>query len=145
MMHDVCRSTAAYIWAGQNLGSGAISGGDFPALKDVIASNINGWYDEVKDAAQSDIDKFPMNSASGGVIGHFTQVVQDRAIQVGCAVVRYTDGDWKTSLMACNYAFTNLVGTPVYVSGTPASGCTTGVNPNFTALCSDKEPIKAAA
>lgn len=140
MKHDACHNTYEYAWAGQNLGLRARTG-DFEAIDNYTANVVNMWYGEVKDATQADIDKC-CNSASGKTIGHFTMVVTDRAIQVGCAVARYTSGSWKTSLMACNYAFTNLVGAEVYVSGSAASACTTGVNNDFPALCSVSEPIK---
>lgn len=119
------------------------NGGAFEPLDTLIEKNIQGWYDEVNNAAQSDIDKC-CTSKSGKTIGHFTQVVTDRAIQVGCAVALYTDKDWKTSLMACNYALTNMIGQKVYITGTTASGCSSGVNPDFPALCKDIESISVA-
>lgn len=116
--------------------------GFFEPVDSFIENVIQSWYDEVKDASQSDIDNC-CESASGQEIGHFTLMVTDRATQVGCAVATYTNGKWKTSLMACNYSFTNLEGANVYLSGTTASGCTTGVNADFPALCSVYEPIEA--
>lgn len=141
MKHDSCHATSDYLYAGQNLGLRS-SGGDFEPVETVIENIIKGWYDEVKNASPSDISKC-CGSASGKTIGHFTMVVTDRAIQVGCAVVTYTDGKWKTSLMACNYAFTNLSGSKVYEIGETASDCTGGVNEDYPGLCSVDEPIKA--
>lgn len=143
MEHDKCHATTEYKFAGQNLGERA-STGAFEPVDSFAAKVINSWYDEVQGASQSDINKC-CNSASGKVIGHFTQVVTQRAIQVGCAIASYTNGKWKTSLMACNYAFTNLVGSPVYENGKTASGCTKGTNKDFPALCSVDEPIMATA
>lgn len=141
MSHDACHATSAYKFSGQNLGTRSTTG-DFEPAGNVTVNVINGWYSEVKDASQADIDKC-CNSVSGKTIGHFTVVVTDRATQVGCALSTYTEGIWRTSLMACNYAFTNLVGAKVYKSGETASGCTTGVNSDYPALCSVNEPIKA--
>ena len=143
MMHDKCRATSEFPIAGQNLAYRATSGA-FEPTNNVITKFVQFWYDEVKDAAQSDIDKC-CTAASGKTIGHFTQVVTDRAIAVGCAIATYTDKQWKTSLMACTYAITNTVGTRVYVSGKAASECSSGTNPDFPALCSTEEQIKATA
>lgn len=43
--------------------------------------------------------------------------------------------------MACNYAYPNLLGTPVYVSGPTASGCTSGTNSKYSGLCSTSEKV----
>jgi Cysteine-rich secretory protein family len=142
MRHDACRSTPDFKYAGQNLGYRA-STGNFQPLNDTIKATIQSWYDEYKDAVQADLDSC-CSSRSGKVIGHFTQVVRDKATHIGCAVSRYTkDNLWKSSLVACNYAITNIQGRPVYVSGNPASGCTTGRNPKYPSLCSVNEKIAA--
>ncbi len=75
------------------------------------------------------------NVPFSGVIGHFTQIVTEAAFQVGCSIAQYTEGQWRRSLLCCNYARTNLIGTPVYSSGVKASRCATGSNPLFSALC----------
>lgn len=142
MKHDLCRSTKDYKYAGQNLAYRGNSG-DFEPLDSLIEKVVKGWYEEVDNAQQSDIEQC-CDSASGKTIGHFTQIVTDRAKQVGCAIAKYTEKQWKTSLMACNYAFTNLNGAKVYTSGITASGCEFGVNPDFPALCSSNELIKAS-
>lgn len=142
MEHDLCRSTSEFKHPGQNVGYRA-SSGTFEAVESLIEKVIKNWYNEVKNAAQSDINKC-CASASGKTIGHFTQIVTDRAIQVGCAIARYTEKEWKTSLMTCNYAFTNMKGSNVYESGTAGTGCSSGTNPDFPALCSVNEPIEAS-
>jgi Cysteine-rich secretory protein family len=141
MQHDSCRSTADYKFAGQNLAYRS-STGSFEPLSDVIEMIVEDWFKEAENAAQSDIDEC-CKAKSGKVIGHFTQLVSDRATQVGCAISQYTDKQWKTSLVACNYAITNMIGSKVYASGKTASGCISGTNPNFPALCAVKEPIEA--
>lgn len=141
MQHDACRSTQNYRYAGQNLAYQA-NGRAFEPIDTLVEKVVNDWYKEVSNAAQADIDKC-CNSKSGKTIGHFTQLVTDRATQVGCAISRYTEKQWKTSLMACNYAFTNLVGEKVYISGKTASGCSSGINPIYPALCSENKQIKA--
>lgn len=74
------------------------------------------------------------------MIGHFTQVVRDEAYKVGCAMSQYTDSlKTPVALMACNYAVANMIGSPTYVPGPAASGCTTGKNPKYPGLCSENE------
>lgn len=141
MGHDACHNTPDFPWSGQNVGLRARTG-SFEEYRSFFTIIINAFYDEVQYAVQEDIDKC-CQAKSGKPIGHFTLVVADKATEVGCAVARYTDTKWKTSLFLCNYSFTNLNGWPVYENGTAASGCTTGVNPDFPALCSVDEPIKA--
>lgn len=142
MLHDSCRSTAEFNYAGQNIAYRA-SFGTFEPVDSVIENVVQSWYAEVINAAQSDIDKC-CTSKSGKVIGHFTQLVTDRATQVGCAILRFSDKQFKSSLMTCNYAFTNINGMKVYVSGNSASGCVSGKNFEFPALCSVDELIKAS-
>lgn len=140
MSHDSCRGTSEHLYTGQNLGIRS-STADHDPKEEVIENTIKSWYDEVEFASQQDIDEC-CESSSGKTIGHFTQLITDRAIQVGCAIASYTEDDWKTSLMACNYAFPNLSGNKVYESGEAASGCTTGANDHFPALCSVDEPVE---
>lgn len=72
------------------------------------------------------------------MIGHFTAMAQDRTNRIGCAGSVYNGAE---RLLTCNYAFTNLQGSPVYESGPAASGCKTGTNPNYTNLCSTSEDV----
>ncbi|KAG5669801.1 hypothetical protein PVAND_000094 [Polypedilum vanderplanki] len=132
MQHDRCRSTQKYKYAGQNLyWSGSSNYGDI--INDLIGA-VNAWYNEVKDVSQSDIDKC-CGGKNFSKIGHFLQMVQDRAVAVGCAAFRYTSGTWKATLIACNYSFGNMGNDRVYVSGPTASACSSGRNPNFKNLC----------
>lgn len=72
-------------------------------------------------------------------IGHFTQIVKDDAYKVGCSIAKFSnDGDRKT-LLACNYAVSNIENWPIYEEGETASACKTGINPDFPALCSVEE------
>ena len=73
-------------------------------------------------------------------IGHFTAMVNDANIRVGCGAATYSQGGFTNYLVACNYARTNVVNYPVYAScSNPASKCTTGTNPKYRNLCSVKE------
>ena len=137
--HDQCHNTPSFKSAGQNLAWSATTG-NFDTTEEAIKSGIKSWMDEHSNGDQSTIDNC-CDSANGKHVLHFTQMAQDNAIQVGCAISQYTNGKWKSSLMACNYAVTNLLGTPVYVTGAPASGCSTGTNSKFSGLCSASEKI----
>lgn len=141
MTHDECRSTPDFMYAGQNLGYRAFTG-SFESVNDTLTGTIQGWYDEYKDAVQADLESC-CSAKSGKTIGHFTQIVRDLATHVGCAISRYTEGEWRSSLLTCNYAMTNILGRPIYEFGEAASGCTSGKNPYYPALCSYDEPIKA--
>lgn len=140
MSHDACFSTDDFKYAGQNIGYRAHSG-SFESIDRTIVKVVQSWYDEVINAAQSDIDEC-CTSESGSVVGHFTQLVTDRATHVGCAISAYTAGRWKTHLMTCNYAFSNFEGMKVYASGDSATECQSGNNPDFPALCSVDEQIQ---
>lgn len=52
---------------------------------------------------------------------------------------QYTDGGYKTTLLACNYASGNMGGQPVYKTGENASDCTSN-NEKYTSLCAAGDP-----
>lgn len=56
-------------------------------------------------------------------IGDFTVMVNDRNTVVGCAMMRYAEDGYKYRQLVCNYGYTNIVGSQVYESGSPASQC----------------------
>lgn len=77
-------------------------------------------------------------------VGHFTQVIKDDSFKVGCSIAKYSEpSGGKKSLMACNYGVGNLQDNPIYQEGETASGCTSGMNPKYTGLCSEKEIYEA--
>lgn len=74
------------------------------------------------------------------MIGHFTQLVRDEAYAVGCAIAQFKKDKWFTTLYACDYTLSNILGEPIYEkSKKAASSCKSGNNPNFSGLCSVKE------
>ena len=74
------------------------------------------------------------------MIGHFVAMIQEKSTHVGCAIARYIKENGHTEqLMACNYAYTNVLGRSAYKIGRAASECKTGVNPAYKFLCSPKE------
>lgn len=77
------------------------------------------------------------------MVGHYTMWVQDKAAAVGCAAMTSTMGvdgeDYGVLLLTCNYSWTNLIGTPVYIAGKTASKCKTGRDTTYKGLCSENE------
>ncbi|CAG9802275.1 unnamed protein product [Chironomus riparius] len=137
MKHDSCRNTWQFRFAGQNL---AWRGQSW-AFEDVTSVMVNSmliWFNEYSLTDQRAID----NCCGWNFhdIGHFTQMVYDRATYVGCAFARYTDS-YKTGLFACNYASGNIQGYKIYKCGKAADGCLYGKNPSYPALCNVNEPI----
>lgn len=75
-------------------------------------------------------------------IGHFTVIVADINIRVGCAGSTYTEPgeSYRAFLFACNYAATNIVGAKIYKSCSKAASlCKTGRNRKYPNLCSPSE------
>lgn len=67
-------------------------------------------------------------------------MVNERNNRVGCAIARFTDANnVQATLLACNYAVTNVINNPVYRAGAAAGECTTGRNPSYPNLCGVNE------
>lgn len=77
--------------------------------------------------------------------GHATALLQDRSIQVGCAVCQFeTPRNGKmmnASELACNYASTNIAGGYIYKSGESGSLCVKGRDARYTSMCSKAENL----
>lgn len=140
MEHDACRRTAKYKTAGQNL---ALFGSkpNFRPIEEAIKGAVEGWYNEFIDVPHiKEVEKMGSSGADFSKIGHWVQLVQAKANRIGCSIVQYTDQDgWKQTLIGCNYSAGNLVGTPIYRFGTPASLCKSGKNSKYPGLCSENE------
>lgn len=79
---------------------------------------------------------------SNDEIGHFTQVVWGNATAVGCGATRYFHNEFGRFYFACNYAVGNTLTVPVYLTSSKGgSGCTTGTDTTYRALCSEREPL----
>ncbi|XP_075155089.1 venom allergen-1-like [Haematobia irritans] len=136
MRHDMCRNTGSFKYSGQNLAWRGFFG--VANHTDMLTKTVNLWYSEVKHSKMSYINKFP-RLYKGPAIGHFTVMVADRNIRIGCAAATYSvmGKPYKSYLVACNYATTNVIDHPIYES-CPVAGlhCTTGRNPLYPNLCS---------
>ncbi|XP_055611191.1 antigen 5 like allergen Cul n 1-like [Uranotaenia lowii] len=141
--HDKCRETSKYPASGQNLAYYKYIKGS-PDIDKVIDILVNRWYSEYKDANVGHIHKYPENY-QGPKIGHFTEFVQDRNDRIGCTLVQWLEKPKTVIYLACNYARTNIIGQPAYITGAVASQCTTGTNSEYPALCSPKELVDYSA
>uniref|UniRef100_W8B4H9 Venom allergen-1 n=1 Tax=Ceratitis capitata TaxID=7213 RepID=W8B4H9_CERCA len=139
MKHDACHNTDAFKYSGQNLAW--ISFYNSPNASKLSQQSVDMWYNEIKDTKMAYINKYP-NNYSGPTIGHFTVMVADKNIRVGCAASTFdvSGQPYKGYLFACNYATTNMIDFPIYKGcSEAASNCTTGRNPDFNNLCSASE------
>ncbi|XP_075156515.1 venom allergen-1-like [Haematobia irritans] len=140
--HDQCRNTLRFAYSGQNIGYYWIER-DITSYSRRMKNFIVSWFKEYLDANQTFVDAFQMHP-EGKQIGHFTQMVADRAHKVGCAAIHYREPNYPTItrfLMTCNYDFTNIYGEPIYQSGPSASKCLYKTSDKFPALCDWKEPV----
>ncbi|EDW00452.1 antigen 5 like allergen Cul n 1 [Drosophila grimshawi] len=136
MAHDQCRNTNVYRFSGQNL-SVLFTRRNINTAQ-YLRQRIADWFDEYRDATRADIERF--RSRGGPAIGHFTAMVNERNNRIGCAVARYTSASGSSgTLLACNYAVTNMINNPVYRPGRSASQCRAGRNPRYTNLCAANE------
>ncbi|XP_028894690.2 antigen 5 like allergen Cul n 1-like [Zeugodacus cucurbitae] len=139
MKHDACRNTDAFKYSGQNLAW--ITFYNTPNATKLSLQSVDMWYDEIDDTKMEYINKYP-NNYQGPAIGHFTVMMADRNIRVGCAASTYDESGqpYKAFLFACNYATTNMINFPIYKScSVAASECKAGKNPKYTSLCSVSE------
>ncbi|XP_037818685.1 antigen 5 like allergen Cul n 1-like [Lucilia sericata] len=139
MEHDDCHNTNDFKYSGQNLGEMGFRG-EINQTERILQS-IDLWYEEKEHVSQSIIDEYP-NDYSGPDIGHFTVMMADRNIRVGCAAATYSVSgeNYKNYLLACNYATTNMIGFAIYKScDKPAADCESGTNESYKNLCSPKE------
>jgi len=144
MEHDTCRNTVQFKSSGQNLFY-ISSTPNAPAIATSLNQMGNSWYNENVDTTLAQIIKYPSVSPAK-VIGHFTAMMQESQTDVGCAAVQVlttSDGwNWNKLFIACNYAMTNFMGSPVYGPGAPASACQTGINSKYPGLCSINEKYR---
>lgn len=142
MKHDNCRKTKNFLYAGQNLATRCRTP-TYQSVQNVVESSMNGWFDEYKLLPAQYLNSYGHGPQPHGMVGHFTQMVRDKAFAVGCAIVKsisYKDRtNWNCYYVACNYATTNMIGNPVYEVGQMAKKCRSGMNKKYPGLCSAKE------
>lgn len=144
MEHDKCRKTKQFKTAGQNLYQTCLTGG-YPSTEESIKKSMTSWFDEQKLLMSlKNINSLHSSKDVKGAIGHFTQMLQAKAVAVGCAIAKSIAnnpkyGEMNCIFIACNYASGNMVEQPVYEIGPLGSKCKTGMNPKYPGLCSEQE------
>lgn len=134
MKHDSA-ATAKYPAAGQNLFVSSTTGNREDIEKFFVAA-VGNWAGEDKFATPDSITTCCGGGIPGKAIGHFTQVARSNAIAVGCCASTYAKSlPWKDTLVACNYSYGNMVGTPVYKAGPVGAACKNGKDAVYKNLC----------
>ncbi|XP_055614644.1 antigen 5 like allergen Cul n 1-like [Uranotaenia lowii] len=134
--HDKCHNTVDYPSSGQNIASWGTSGSEIDVDKK-LPDLIWQWWDERHKSNQRQINKlFDKKNTL-----HFTMLARDKANRVGCGLIRNKQNGWYWLTLTCNYAYTNMIGTRVYKSGTPCSECKTGCDKKWDGLCTKDEPV----
>lgn len=100
---------------------------------------VEAWFNEVKDWPASAVSSYYVTS--GPETGHYTQVIWAKTTKVGCGFTAWDEGSaggatpYRQAFI-CNYWIGgNLLGSPVYIEGSPASQCPSGTSAN-NGLCS---------
>lgn len=114
--------------SGQNIAM-IMNPDDYPSVEDLIDVAADSWFNEHQLASMEFIDSFHDPEEDGIVIGHFTQMVQDKTKVMGCAVAREYFANLKGGpyaiFIVCNYGFNNISDEKVYeaTDGEAGSGC----------------------
>uniref|UniRef100_A0A182Q1W9 Venom allergen-1 n=1 Tax=Anopheles farauti TaxID=69004 RepID=A0A182Q1W9_9DIPT len=139
--HDECRNTHQFRFAGQNIALHRGPNQSAISFGERMLKQIHSWWEEYNTTTQEQLDTYPKNEPESP-IGHFTQMVSDRTWKIGCSAQHWKESNDSTAFyFVCNYSFTNMIGQPVYVKGSPASRCLTGQDGQYSGLCSKKEVI----
>ena len=86
-------STGTY---GENLATAGTTG-TVMAKSPAYEKSTQMWYDEIKDW------NFGTSSSTGGVTGHFTQVVWKNSKQLNCGYATYVSGIFNNYMVTCQY------------------------------------------
>uniref|UniRef100_A0A1Y9H2P4 Venom allergen-1 n=1 Tax=Anopheles dirus TaxID=7168 RepID=A0A1Y9H2P4_9DIPT len=139
--HDECRNTQKFRFVGQNIALERHSRHSNDSFGELMRLEINSWWREYNATTQAQLDRYPEDEPEPP-IGHFTQMASDRTWKIGCSAQHWHEENELTVFyFVCNYSFTNMIGQPVYVKGTPAARCITGQDGEYPGLCSKKEVI----
>ena len=135
--HNPTRTGTSFSYLGENVYWSAST--DDPGTPTAaMTKSSSNWYSEIADFPVSLQAKFA--STSGPAIGHFTQQIWAATTDIGCGYAHYADGNWThAQYVVCNYGVGgNMIGSPIYNSGTPCSKCATGFScsPTYNGLCS---------
>lgn len=144
--HDYCRNTPEYPLVGQNIAANSFYGMEVTPL-DTMTELLYSWYGEYENGNMGFINSYPLLGQDPPKdIGHFTQIMMDRAVSIGCAMIQYTQNeqghDWVHQNYVCNYSNSIARGHPVYISGPTCSKCETGCSQVYPGLCNIGEQVE---
>lgn len=134
--HDKCRNTVECPYSGQNIAI-ISSSGDYLPDQDAISEMFQMWAGESVNCSMGIINSY--HEHSGGEIGHFTQIVNNKSGKFGCSVTKWRGNEGATTYLVCNYCLTNIDAQKIYTSGTAASKCTAAVSTDYPSLCNPAE------
>ncbi|XP_017066770.1 antigen 5 like allergen Cul n 1 isoform X2 [Drosophila eugracilis] len=134
MEHDYCHNTEKFRQSGQNLFAAGFWKSMPITTRELLEIAVQMWAGEERDIKASDLQKLPVTQPK--VIGHLTVLINEKNDAVGCGLVSYTVGEDRKFNLACNYAYSNVLGQSVY-SECPTAGskCRKGLNSQYPALC----------
>lgn len=128
---DDCVAHPDYVFIGQNTNTGFDTVSISPEA--AITKAITKWHDEASKTSQHHLLKIGGTRA----IGHFTQIVNDRACKLGCALTQWRIKNRFFYYVVCNYSFGNLVMDTAYKS--KGDECKMGNDHVYGSLCSRNE------
>ncbi|KAL1377244.1 hypothetical protein pipiens_016397 [Culex pipiens pipiens] len=141
-MTDVMR---AQILDQHNRMRSLLASGQLPGYSPAVKMPTLQWDLELQYLAEANArsceyghDKCRNTNWSNPQIGHFTQIISDRTVKIGCGMVTYQtyNGElWTHDYFVCNYSFTNIINQPSYIKGHAGSQCSTGVSSAYPGLC----------
>lgn len=146
--HDANFVTARFRYPGQNWAAMFNSAAHI-GKKNGIKGSIKMWFDEYRYAAlipnQQNHVCFK-NTNMNKQIGHFTEIMRDKAKRVGCAAMKYYKWPYYTFYMVCNYSYGNMNREEVYEAKkrgkSVGQGCKKGRDYRFKNLCNAQEEVR---
>ncbi|CRL08248.1 CLUMA_CG020871, isoform A [Clunio marinus] len=141
LSHDPCHNTFyntssnRLIFSGQNIAFLLTTGTRY-SVEEVLWYSAANWFRESQATPVNLVDSISFANLSY-VVGHFTQMVYDKNIRVGCAIVEWTEneGNKKLSRLTCNYLKANMANEPLYSKGDVCSDCKVCDYDDFIGLC----------
>ncbi|XP_039958570.1 antigen 5 like allergen Cul n 1 [Bactrocera tryoni] len=138
--YDGCRNVRRFKYTGQNIVSQGYTGKENAfSNKEIIQDAIQSWFEEYIGGSMTYMNNYPDDFDIYKEFSHFALMVTEASNYVGCAASRYKEEQYNTVLLTCNYASAALQNRPIYVEGPAASGCKSGKNDTYPALCSIAE------
>ncbi|XP_022220236.2 antigen 5 like allergen Cul n 1 isoform X2 [Drosophila obscura] len=117
--------------------------------RSVVLYVLQFWMDDHKSCTMDHINS-RRPPKDGKCRGYFTQLVQDRADHIGCALIerRTGSGSGRGSqyfyALLCQFSRGKIAHQRVYVDNMhPGEWCTSGTHANYQGLCSPEEHVNA--